>query len=242
MAPPDPTIGTNPVTPPPSNTSYRDPNNEHARTLTQADTSASTSEQAQAQSQSDTQPDEQTRRPRRPRPKHDFPETQAGKLWKAFGNPEGGPVNELPGGTYNTAGGRPKEVSWRDAFNFEVMNNPNRPAWYKTGCARDSLLVGIAAGGGVGGLGFIVRGLRRSLATSNYAAATFVLTASGMYYWCEKRRQEEAKGMAAAVVGMRMLHEKKAKDEAERKKQELDRGRREEEERIRNKRWWKPWS
>lgn len=232
----DPTVGTNPATPPASNTAYSDPNNEHARSLAQADTSA------QGAASDTQQPDEEPRRPRRPRPKHDFPETQAGKLWKAFGNPEGGPVNELPGGTYNTAGGKPKEASWRDAFTFEVHRNPNRPPWYQTGCARDSLLVAIAAGGGIGGLGFIVRGVKRSLATSNYAVGTFVLTASGMYYWCERRRQEEAQGMAAAVVGMRRLHEKKAREEAERKKQEEDRRRREEEERIKNKRWWNPWS
>jgi len=43
-------------------------------------------------------------------------------------------------------------------------------------------------------------------------------------------------------VGMRMLHEKKAREEAERKKLELERRRKEEEERIKNQRWWKPWS
>ena len=148
----------------------------------------------------------------------------------------------MPGGTFNTAGGKPKEPTWRDAFNWDVLNNPNKPAFYQTACARDSLLVGIGVGGGVGGLGFIVRGLSRLMWTTNYAVGAFTVTAGGMYYWCQKRRKEEAKGMAAAVVGMRMLHEKKAREEAERKKLELERRRKEEEDRIKNQRWWKPWS
>src|ERR1044072_1623313 len=82
--------------------------------------------------------DAELRRPRRPRPRHDFPETQAGKLWKALENPSGGPVNEMPGGTYNTAGGKPKEPTWRDAFRFDQFSskhNPNRPWFFQQPCA-----------------------------------------------------------------------------------------------------------
>lgn len=195
---------------------------------------------------SETQSDQQdeTRRPRRPRPKHDFPETQAGKMWKALSNPEGGPVNEMPGGTYNTAGGKPREQSWRDAFRWDVFNNSNRPSFYQTTCARDSLLLGIAGGGAVGGVGFIIRGLSRLLMTSNYAVMTFALVSGGNYWWCESRRREEAKGIAAAVAGMKMLHEKKAREETERKKQaEATRLRlqKEEEERRKASTWYKWW-
>lgn len=216
MAPAEPS--TNSATPPPSSTEYPD------------------------LSQQNEEQKEEIRRPRRPRPKHDFPETQAGKLWKAFGNPEGGPVNEMPGGTFNTAGGRPQEPSWRDAFRFDVFNNPNKPAFYQTACARDSLLVGIAAGGGVGGLRFIVKGIGKSWVTANYAVGAFALTATGMYTWCQRRKAEEARGMAAAVAGMKMLHEKRAREEAEKKRQEEERRRLEEDERIKSRRWWKPWS
>lgn len=95
------------------------------------------------------------RRIRRPRPKHDFPQSQAGKLWEAFGNPEES-ANALPGGTYNSAGGKPAQVTWKDAFNFSY--NSKGPAWYQTPCARDSLLVGIGGGGAVGGVSFILKG------------------------------------------------------------------------------------
>ena len=91
---------------------------------------------------------------RKPKPKHDFPQTQVGKLWDAFGNPEE-PVNTMPGGTYNSAGGKPKEVHWTDAFKFnskEIMNLHRLP------CSRDSLLVGLGAGFGVGGVRAILGG------------------------------------------------------------------------------------
>lgn len=52
------------------------------------------------------------------------------------------------------------------------------------------------------------------LSASNWAVAGFALTSMSMYYWCDQRRREEAKGMAAAVAGMKMLNEKKAREKA----------------------------
>lgn len=179
------------------------------------------------------------RKLRRPKPKHDFPKTQAGKLWEAFGNPEE-PVNQMPGGTYNSAGGRPKEVTWRDAFKFSEFNKEGRPAFYQTGCGRDSLMVGIGAGGAVGGLRFILTGLSSILVTSNYAVGAFAVSASAMYYWCTQRQKEEAKGMAAAVAGMKMLNEKAARERARDEAAEAARQKAQEEER-RNKKWYKVW-
>ena len=97
------------------------------------------------------------RRPRRPGgPKHDFPKTQAGKMWDALGNPDE-PINTMPGGMVNTAGGRPAAVTWRDAFKFSKFSKRDLD-FYRTQCARDSLLVGIGAGGGIGGLRIILKG------------------------------------------------------------------------------------
>jgi hypothetical protein len=53
------------------------------------------------------------------------------------------------------------------------------------------------------------------LATTNWAVGTFALAASGMHYWCTERQRKEAKGIAAAVAGMKMLNDKKAKERAE---------------------------
>jgi len=108
-------------------------------------------------SQNEEIPQTEVRRPRRPKPKHDFPQTQAGKLWDAFGNPDE-PVNALPGGTYNSAGGKPRELTWRDAFQFSLFTRNDFPAWYQTSCARDSLLVGMGMGSAIGGLRFIFKG------------------------------------------------------------------------------------
>ncbi|KIV89702.1 hypothetical protein PV10_07083 [Exophiala mesophila] len=179
---------------------------------------------------------EEPRRPRRPKPKYDFPQTQVGKLWDAFGNPDE-PINTVPGGTYNSAGGKPKEVTWRDAFNFSY--GPGGPAWYQTQCSRDSLLVGIGAGGAVGGSRFILKGISTIGRSANYAVATFVLTSGVMYYWCDQKRREESRGMAIAVAGMKLLHEKKAREKAE--AAAAQEAARKAEEEARRRSWYKFW-
>ncbi|KIW66548.1 hypothetical protein PV04_05872 [Phialophora macrospora] len=186
------------------------------------------------QTQADTRP------LRRPKPKHDFPKTQAGKMWEVLGNPAE-PANTLPGGTYNSAGGKPAEVTWKDAFSFR--HEGNSYSWYQAPCARDSLLVGMGAGGAVGGLRFILKGLSSMLTTANFAVAGFVLSASGMYYWCDQRRREEARGMALAVQGMKMLHEKKAREKsaAEEAARAAAAAKAEEEARTRKQQWYKFW-
>ena len=103
----------------------------------------------------------ETPRPKRKKPMHAYPETQAGKMWKALQTEE--PVNTMPGGMVNTAGGRPKEVTWRDAFKFgdgsflgDLSNIHKKP------CARDGLLVGMGVGGALGGTSFILTGEMRT--------------------------------------------------------------------------------
>ncbi|KIX94651.1 uncharacterized protein Z520_09697 [Fonsecaea multimorphosa CBS 102226] len=190
-------------------------------------------------SPTDENPQSDARPFTRPKPKHDFPKTQAGKMWEMLGNPAE-PANTLPGGTYNSAGGKPPEVTWRDAFNFSYGGKG--PSWYQVPCARDALLVGIASGGAVGGARFILRGLSSMLITTNLAVAGFALSASGMYYWCDQRRREEARGMALAVQGMRMLHEKKAREKAaEEAARAAAAAAVEEQERKRRAHWYKFW-
>jgi cytochrome c oxidase assembly protein subunit 20 len=127
----------------------------------------------------------ETPRPKRKKPMHAYPETQAGKMWKALQTEE--PVNTMPGGMVNTAGGRPKEVSWRDAFNFgEGSFLGDLSKIPKTPCARDSLLVGIAAGGGLGGTSFVLTGKTSvgshttySLTGNRHAQALTIMSYSG---------------------------------------------------------------
>lgn len=91
----------------------------------------------------------------RKKPRHASRQSQEGKLWEEFGNPEE-PINLLPGGTYNSAGGKPKEVTVMDAFKSLSMSDFT--SFYKAPCARDSLLFGIGTGFGVGSIRGILGG------------------------------------------------------------------------------------
>jgi cytochrome c oxidase assembly protein subunit 20 len=94
----------------------------------------------------------------RKKPKYDTPKSQTAKLWEAFGNPEE-PINLLPGANYNSAGGKPKEATLTDAF--KTLSLSDLTTFYKTPCARDSLLVGMGAGFGIGGVRGILGGNER---------------------------------------------------------------------------------
>lgn len=77
------------------------------------------------------------------------------------------------------------------------------------------------------------------LMTANYAVGGFALTACGMYYWCQKRRIEEARGMAAAVAGMKILNEKKAREREAEAAAKAAAAKVEEEQK--SKKWYKVW-
>lgn len=88
------------------------------------------------------------------KPKHEFPKSQVGKLWDAFGNPEE-PVNMLPTATTKT-GQKAKDITVTEAM--KTMSLENAMSFHKAPCARDSLLLGIGAGFGVGGVRGVVGG------------------------------------------------------------------------------------
>ena len=78
------------------------------------------------------------------------------------------------------------------------------------------------------------------VATTNYAVGSFAVAATGMYYWCTERQREEARGMAKAVAGMKMLNEKKARERAEEEAVQAARLKAEMEQKQ-NQRWYKFW-
>jgi Protein of unknown function (DUF3767) len=106
--------------------------------------------------------------PRRTKSKHDFPKTQAGKMWEAFGNPAE-PVNEMPGGTYNSAGGKPKDITWKAIFDWKLSDAKR---FYRVPCARDALLVGVGGGAAVGGVTAIIGGETASTLRSSTRSLT----------------------------------------------------------------------
>ena len=90
------------------------------------------------------------------KPKHEFPQSQVGKLWDAFGNPEE-PVNALANSTFKPRGKDPKDVSYSDVVGSLSVSEIS--SFYKAPCARESLLTGIGAGFGIGGIRGVFGGI-----------------------------------------------------------------------------------
>lgn len=78
--------------------------------------------------------------------------TQVGKLWEAFGN------SDEPANTVAGANNPENSKDFTFAEVKKAMNADTAKSFYKTPCARDSLLTGIGAGFGVGGLRTILGG------------------------------------------------------------------------------------
>lgn len=80
-----------------------------------------------------------------------------GKIYETFhvpATPEN--ANALPGGTTNTAGGRPKEAGLIDAAKSVKLEELTEV--HKKPCVRDSLITGIGTSFGVGGIRAILGG------------------------------------------------------------------------------------
>lgn len=89
-------------------------------------------------------------------PKHDFPQSQVGKLWDAFGNPEE-PVNALANATYKPRGKDPKDISYSDVVGTVHMSELSKV--HKLPGSRDSFMIGIGSGFTVGGLRAVFGGM-----------------------------------------------------------------------------------
>lgn len=83
------------------------------------------------------------------KPKHEFPQSQVGKLWDAFGNPEE-PANALAKASYKPPGKNPADVSYSEVVGNVSMSEMS--TFHRAPCARESLLTGIGAGFGIGGV------------------------------------------------------------------------------------------
>lgn len=88
--------------------------------------------------------------------KHQLSQSQVGKLWDAFGNPEE-PVNVLANATYKPPGKSSKDVSYSEVVGSMSLSEVS--SFYKAPCARESLMTGIGAGFGIGGIRGIFGGI-----------------------------------------------------------------------------------
>ncbi|KAL4871008.1 hypothetical protein BDV12DRAFT_194920 [Aspergillus spectabilis] len=143
--------------------------------------------------------------PPKPKPKYELPQSQVGKLWDAFGNPEE-PVNVLP----TASGKKTNGVSVTEAMKSMSLNKAT--SFYKTPCARDSLLLGIGAGFGVGGVRGVLGGRRAIWTACNWAVGVFAITSLATYEFCQRRRIQELDGMKQAVELMKELKIKKQRE------------------------------
>ncbi|KAJ5608948.1 hypothetical protein N7528_009515 [Penicillium herquei] len=143
------------------------------------------------------------------KPKHDFPQSQVGKLWEAFGNPED-QVNMLSNASYKPRGKDPKDVSYSEVVGDVSVSELS--TFYKKPCARESLLTGIGAGFGVGGIRGVFGGMRSLWSAGNWAVGVFAITSLGAYEFCRRQRNEELHGMKQAVELMKELKDKKQRD------------------------------
>ncbi|RFU26617.1 hypothetical protein B7463_g9715, partial [Scytalidium lignicola] len=151
-------------------------------------------------------------------------------------------ANELPlSASQNTAGSKSKQLepTFTNALKTVRLGDLKQVHMYP--CVRDSLLTGIGAGFGIGGLRALL-GAPIPKAT-NWAASSFVLLSFASYEYCLYKRSLEKAQVKRAVE---IIDRKKAEKEAQAKAAREERRRRKEEEekRIeveRNKRWWKVW-
>ncbi|PYI07504.1 cytochrome oxidase biogenesis protein, Cox20 subunit [Aspergillus sclerotiicarbonarius CBS 121057] len=175
---------------------------------------------------------EQQAIPQERKPKHEFPKSQVGKLWDAFGNPEE-PVNMLPSAGAKS-GRTTKDITVTEAM--KSMSLENVTSFHKAPCARDSLLLGIGAGFGVGGVRGVVGGLRSVWTACNWAVGAFAITALAAHEFCQRRRVEELDGMKQAVELMKELKLKRQRE----KEQKIEEAARLAEEERRRKSWTNP--
>lgn len=82
---------------------------------------------------------------------------QEEQLWHEFGNPEK-PVNLIPGGTTRPTAAEAQRNTEK-SLSAEPLSVEGLKNVHKTPCARDSLLVGIAGGLGVGSIKAMVGGI-----------------------------------------------------------------------------------
>lgn len=87
--------------------------------------------------------------------KHASSQSQTGKLWDAFGNPQD-PANALAQSSYKPQGKNPKDASYSEIIGevsvAEISKVHKRP------CGREALMSGIVAGFGIGGLRAVLKG------------------------------------------------------------------------------------
>ncbi|KAJ5773602.1 Cytochrome oxidase biogenesis protein Cox20 subunit [Penicillium paradoxum] len=169
-------------------------------------------------------------------PKYEPSQSQTGKLWDAFGNPEE-PANALAQATYKPRGKNPKDVPYSEIIGSVSLSEMSTV--HKRPCARESLLTGIGVGFGVGGLRGVLKGRYYLWSAGNWAVGMFAISSLASYEYCRWRRNRELSGMAEALDLMNQLKAKKQREKAAAEEEAALRARLAEEEK-KSKSWTNP--
>ena len=133
-------------------------------------------------------------------------------------------ANAFPGASSNTAGGKiPDTDLWDAAKSIKVSDLKEI---HKKPCVRDSFLVGIGTGFGVGGIRAIMGGTTNALPrhyrmltiaapmlkACNWAVGTFCFGSFLMHEFCQRRRKLERQQMKRVVE---IVEQKKAEKQTQ---------------------------
>ena len=169
-------------------------------------------------------------------------QSQVGKLWDAFGSPEE-PVNVLPSAKYNNVEELKRQREESSSLQEAIKSGngiSDLRSFHKAPCARDSLLLGMGAGFGIGGVRAIVGGIfllllllllravqKRRLTcrflgrhavwpACSWAVYSFAATCVMSFEHCRRRRREEMDSMKQAVDMMREIKARRQRQKDER--------------------------
>ncbi|KAG5951562.1 hypothetical protein E4U53_002816 [Claviceps sorghi] len=107
---------------------------------------------------------------------------------------------------------------------------------HNTPCARQGFIAGIAAGTGVGGLKFVLRG--NAVKAANWAVGTFILGSMVSYEYCQYLRRAERIQMKRHIEVVAENKREMARKAAEERKEQL---RLEREKAAAQRPWYKVW-
>ncbi|KAI4150328.1 MAG: hypothetical protein LQ340_004145 [Diploschistes diacapsis] len=139
-------------------------------------------------------------------------------------SPSPAPLNPLPSDT-STEADPPRKPTILDGL--KSVHPSDFAQVHKTPCARESLLTGMGAGFGVGGLRLVFGG--NPWTSMTYAVFSFSLVSAGAHAICQRRRQLEQASMQRATEIMARKKEERAmkmaemKAERERRREEHER-------------------
>ncbi|KAI5284550.1 hypothetical protein KEM54_001244 [Ascosphaera aggregata] len=165
---------------------------------------------------------------------------QDAKLWEEFGSQQ---ANAIPGSGKPSKAPTPMKDTQPSLIPKQSLEGYK--TMIQTPCARDSFLVGIGGGAGIGAIRTIIGGVKNVWSACNWAVGSFAILTIATHELCQRQRRIEMEGLKEATELMAKLKEKKEKEKADLKAAAEEAERYAAEQRWRNSwknpRNWLPW-